>query len=297
MMLAFLALLGLTADAAEKRTLNVDGVERSFWVQVPDNVKKSGKRSAVVVFHGAGPDRSDDKGAKFAKHTRMAKAAAAYGAITVFPNGVQGAWYPPQWAPDGVDDIAFARRLSKLLIQEYGVRPGRIGAAGFSSGGHMAMQWACNDRRVGGLVVVGAGLSNLQAKSCEVSAPLPTMFVLGTRDPVNPYDGGAVNGARSKEGRAGDVKVRSATGSGAYFAKQNGCKDRPPRRIDVITPRGRNIGVRDRHKGCRKGRVEVVSLPVGHVWPLGGTKQAHLGASAEIAKFLRRRVWSKKLRD
>lgn len=296
-MLALLALLGATADAAEKRTVNIGGVERSFWIQVPPNVKPRGKRSAVVVFHGAGPDKSADKGAKFAKHTRMAKAAGSHRAITVFPNGVKGAWYPPQWAPEGVDDIAFAKKIGALLVEEFGVRDGRIGAVGFSSGGHMAMQWACNDTRVGGVVVVGAGLSNLQAKSCQVTAPLPTMFVLGTKDKVNPYGGGAVNGARSTEGRPGDVKVRSADRSGAYFAKRNDCKDRPPRQVDVITPRGKTIGVRAKHRGCGKGKVEVVSLPVGHVWPLGGSPQAHLGASAEIASFLRRRVWSKKLRD
>ena len=194
--LAWLLAMGAAEAAPEKRTVTIDGMERSFWVNVPPSAAREGKRGAVVVFHGAGSNRGGDKGASFAKATKMAAAAGLYGAVTVFPNGVEGAWYPPEWAPDGVDDLKFAKRIHRILVDDYGVRPGRVAAAGFSSGGHMAMQWACADTRVAGLVVVGANLSKLQSGRCRVNAPLPTMFILGRKDPINPYGGGEVKGAR-----------------------------------------------------------------------------------------------------
>ncbi|MCB9674082.1 MAG: hypothetical protein H6737_03145 [Alphaproteobacteria bacterium] len=287
-----IALLAV-AFAAEHHTIDVNGTQRSYWIQVPPNAKKPGKRAAVVVFHGAGPDRSDDKGAKFAKHTQMARAAGDYGAITVFPDGVGGAWYPPQWAPDGVDDIAFAKALHRVLIEDYGVERGRVAAVGFSSGGHMAMQWACNDPGLGGLVVVAAGLSDMQAKKCDCTAPIPTLLVFGRKDPVNPYGGGQVQGVRAENDAA--AKVKSAAASGDYFARQNGCT-KPAVEAPLIAPNGQAVGTRSLHKGCGKGKVEVVTVPGGHVWPMGGTPNAARGASAYIAKFLRKRVWSKHLR-
>jgi len=279
-----LALL-LAAFAAERHTVQVGGIERSFWVEVPSHLKKVGKRPAVVVFHGAGRDRSEDKGAKFARHTQMARAARKYGAITVFPNGVGGGWYPPNWGPDGVDDLAFAKAIRKFLVKRHGVDPERIAAVGFSSGGHMAMQWACGDPKIGGLVVVGAGLSELQAGKCGIQSPLPTMLVFGRRDPVNPYNGGSVKGARAKERE--DSRVYSAKKSGEFFSRKNQCR-KPAKQLTLRAPNGRDIGTREKYRGCKKGKVEVMSLPIGHSWPKG--------ASAYIARFLRKRVWSKHLR-
>jgi poly(3-hydroxybutyrate) depolymerase len=157
----------------------------------------------------------------------------------------------------------------------------------------MAMQWACNDDRVGGLVVVAAGLSEMQSKKCDAHVPLPTLLVFGEKDAINPYGGGTVAGVRSAEGR--EAKVLSASASGAFFAEQNGCK-KPARRGPLVSPAGRTVGIRDRHRGCKKGKVEVISVPAGHVWPMGGTEYASQGASAFIARFLRKRVWSKRLR-
>ncbi|MEZ4323303.1 MAG: PHB depolymerase family esterase [Myxococcota bacterium] len=293
-MIALLMMVAL-GGPPQREVVKIGGMERSYWVQVPDNAKPEGKRSAVVVFHGAGPDHSDDKGAKFAKHTQMARAAAEYGAVAVFPNGVNGAWFPPQWAPEGVDDIAFAKALYDVLVRKYGVRDGRVAAVGFSSGGHMAMQWACNDPRLGGLVVLAAGLSEMQSRKCDLTAPLPTMLVYGREDPVNPYRGGKVTGARESQGRE-DAEVLSAERSGKFFADGNGCT-KSAKHLPLIGPNGRTLGDIDRYRGCGKGRVDLISIPVGHVWPLGGTPNAARGASAYIAKFLKKRVWSKKLRE
>ncbi len=289
----FAGLSGVAHAAPEKRSVKIDGLQRTFYVNVPPSAPAPGKRGAIVVFHGAGPNRSDDKGRNFAKATRMAAAAGEYGAVTVFANGVDGGWYPPEWAPEGVDDLKFAKRIHRILIDDYGVRPGRVAAAGFSSGGHMAMQWACADPMVGGLVVVGASLSKLQSGRCRVHDPLPTLFILGTNDPINPYRGGEVNGVRSAERDASTVL--SARRSAGYFARGNTCKAEP-RRKPLRSPRGKVIGDRDKYRGCGKGKVELLSLPMGHKWPLAGTPMAQRGASATIAEFLKKRVWRKRLR-
>lgn len=106
------------------------------------------------------------------------------------------------------------------LIAEIGVDSGRVFATGISRGGHMAFRLALEaPSRFRAVAAVAANVPAPENFKCQPAAQgtSSVMIMNGTKDPLNPFDGGDVRFfGLFKRGT-----VRSSRESGQYFADLN----------------------------------------------------------------------------
>lgn len=123
------------ADAAEQT------LELKLDLALPARAEgDTSLRPCVVVIHGggwAGGRREDVE--KFAKFFASREGGGHVAAAVSYRLAPQHAW------PAQIVDCADAVRFLRNHASEYGIDPSRIGAMGFSAGGHLAMMLAVGD--------------------------------------------------------------------------------------------------------------------------------------------------------
>ena len=119
-------------DAAVETFKTVDGVELKAWILVPEGHQASDARPAVVFFFGGGwTTGSPDHFERQARALRSRGVVAVLADYRVFDrHGTTAA--------SAVEDAKSAIRWVRQHADELGVDPDRLGAAGGSSGGHLA---------------------------------------------------------------------------------------------------------------------------------------------------------------
>jgi polyhydroxybutyrate depolymerase len=247
---AFIAALA-AASAASADTIDIDGVKRSYTVQLP------AKRLVplVVVLHG-----KTQRGADMMTRTAWPQVAKREGFAVVFPDGLNHAWADARTKagpalsgpPAGTDDVAFIAKLVEKLITNGTADPGRVYVTGISNGGAMAMTLVCARAdlfAVGASVIMN--LTDEAAVTCHPSRPLPMLLMNGTADPLVPYEGGRGSGYYAADG------FWSTDETLAFWRKLNGCEtdnsdmtdlpDRTPADQSTVTrissrcPRGHDV--------------------------------------------------------
>jgi polyhydroxybutyrate depolymerase len=272
------------AAAGEPRTLRVNGVERTYLVDVPPSYRPGTPAPLVMVFHGAG-----GSGRRLAPHTGFSRLAGREGFVTVYPDGLGRRWNDGRSALATQDDVGFVKALLDTLERELTLDSTRVYAAGISNGAMFSYRLACELPGVFAAIapVAGATPANL-AESCGRTAPVSVLAIQGTADPLLPYAGG-VGGGR--------VSVLSAAGSIAFWARVAGCGAAP-----AVTDEPDRVrdGTRVRvtmYSGCRDGRaVELYTMEGGgHTWPGGppvgrsvGRVSREIDATALIWAFFAR---------
>jgi polyhydroxybutyrate depolymerase len=89
------------------------------------------------------------------------------------------------------DDDGFFRILLDRMVDEKRIDPTRIFLAGFSNGAGMAFRLARNEStRLQGLIVCGGHPRQEEVKPAR---PISTLYVLGEKDPLVPYEGGYIS--------------------------------------------------------------------------------------------------------
>jgi polyhydroxybutyrate depolymerase len=184
-------LAGLSvASAASADTIDVNGVMRSYTVQLP------AKRPAplVIVLHG-----KTQRGADMITRTAWPQVARREGFAVAFPDGLNHAWADARTKagpalrgpPPGTDDVAFIAGLVGKLAANGAADPKRVYITGISNGGAMAMTLVCAraDLFAAGASVI-MNLTEEAAVTCHPSRPLPMLIMNGTADPLIPYEGG-----------------------------------------------------------------------------------------------------------
>src|SRR5688500_8118852 len=119
--LALLAFGGAAAQAgsgfrvSERRTLDIDGVERVYSVYVPENL--DGPAPLVVTLHGR-----FSSGKAFEAHTHLSERAEENGWIVAYPQAYQYSWEDggrelglPRLGDAPQDDVAFIDGLIAAL--------------------------------------------------------------------------------------------------------------------------------------------------------------------------------------
>jgi polyhydroxybutyrate depolymerase len=198
----------------------------------------------------------------------FAAVAKREGFTVVFPDGVDASWHDARElgpaAEQKVDDVAFLTALIDDFVSK-GSDPRRVFVAGMSNGGFMALTLACRVAgKLAGVVSVTGGVSVALSKDCAPTRPLPVAFIMGTRDPLVPFDGGTV--AR-KNG-----EVLSAEAGARFFAKRFGCEGEPV--VESLPDTAPDDGTRTerrRWSGCEAGvHVDLYAVENGgHTWPGG----------------------------
>jgi polyhydroxybutyrate depolymerase len=175
---------------------------RTFIVHVPPAFDGKSKVPVVIMLHGAG-----GSGAGAIGETGWDVKADREGFIAVFPDGTppnpllpaRFLMNPRLWndgsgrgaiGVEHVDDLGFISAMIDFLEAHYSADPARIYCTGFSNGASMTFSVGLNlSNRIAAIAPVSG---HLWYRQQQLAYPVPLLFIIGTKDPLNPIDGGNV---------------------------------------------------------------------------------------------------------
>jgi polyhydroxybutyrate depolymerase len=255
-----------TAGSAEiVRTIEVDGVTRSYRLAVPKKPAR-GPAPLVLLFHGFSSNP-----ASFSTLTRLPAKGAAKGFLVATPEGIDGRW---QLDPHGTD-AGFIDALVAELTGTFCVDLHNVHAAGMSLGSAFGLLYSCaRQDEIASFVAVTVEFQ------LGCTKPMSILAFHGTEDPLVPYQDGKI-------GASLPTPVRGTELNMGDWAKLAECESEA---------RLRRVGsevIRRTWPGCR-ARSEVVLFTIeggGHTWPgadpgLGVTHTTdQVDATAEALRF------------
>lgn len=264
--LAMAAASAVAAGAARaelvEQSVQVGDLTRTYLLAVPTSYQPGKPTPLVMIFHGQKTDA-----AFVADSAGMEKIGEREGFIVVYPQGLKNTWNSggqsdQNWAEENqIDDVGFVRAMVAALSQQYSIDRRRIYAAGISNGGRMSYRLACDASDIVAAIASVAG--PLTRANCNPSQPVSILHIHGTRDWINPYEGG-----RS----LGRTVPSSATGL-KLFADRDRCR---------ATRKARGGEGSVEYADCVDNRiVELLMVPGGkHRW-----NQPGINTSEEIWRF------------
>ena len=211
--------------ATARQAVQVKGMQRSFIVYTPRNVKPN--PPLLFVFHGSGGDGEEMRDATAYEFDALAD---AQGFIVVYPDGFQNTWNdcrkgsPQPARAMNIDDESFIEAMIAKEAADHKIDTKRVFAAGWSNGGQLGYRLALERaKEFAAVAAISAGLPTTDNLACTPSgASMPVMIINGTDDPINPFKGGQVTLGFTSLGN-----VLSSEGTAQYFAKLNGQTSMP----------------------------------------------------------------------
>ncbi|MGH8460320.1 MAG: alpha/beta hydrolase family esterase [Stenotrophobium sp.] len=168
---------------------------RSYLSYVPANLPRGAP--LVIVLHASAMNAAIMRkwtGYEFDQWADQEGYAVAY------PNGYKHNWndcrkkatYPAKRL--NIDDMGFMQALIAQMAARHGIDAHKVFMFGYSNGGHMALRLALDTPdAVAAVTAVAASLPTPDSSSCTSQGHTARiMLVDGTRDPINPYQGGGV---------------------------------------------------------------------------------------------------------
>ena len=256
----------ILGGGAVRQDIRIAARDRHYLLYAPTRTQPA--PPLLVVFHGSMGSPGEIRAQTGYGFDRLADRD---GFLVVYPQGYEGNWNDCRRAADfparqlRIDDVGFFEALVARLHRERNVDLGRVFVAGVSNGGSFVLRLALErPDRIAGAAVFAASLPTDSNNVCAArSPPPPILFVNGTRDPINPFDGGEV----TLFGFASRGEVRSAIDSVRWFAAREGARGPVTDRID---PADRSDPTWVERRLWRGPRGEVALLAViggGHVVP------------------------------
>ena len=203
---------GSVPTGLERRKIQVGKTEREYFINIPQSCQDK-PAPVVFVLHGG----ATSSGIAMHLKTDFTKLGASAGYVTVYPSGING-WnigshdmYSVQRRTSNADDVGFFRTMFDELIEKKIADPARIYLVGGSNGGVMTQYLVCNlaDRIAAAGVIVATLPRAAETKWPKPTKPVPMIVLLGTEDPMKPWDG--------------NRDQMSAEETIAYWRKQNKC--------------------------------------------------------------------------
>jgi polyhydroxybutyrate depolymerase len=247
-------------------TLTSGGLVRTVVIYVPDGYDGRHRLPLVLTLHG-----SQSTAVEQLERSELPAIAERYDVIVAAPQGylpappgyrwnVPGVTLPPGEPPDDEQFLtdAIAHLTANLCIDAK-----RIYGTGYSGGGRMISQYACDFADQLAAIAVVAGLRagypitgpsgpTPDPATCTPSRPVPVIAFAGTADPVNPYAGG------------GAPYWQYGTESAlARWAELNQCQQGP--HVTSVTEHVTKVS----YSACRRNAdVELYRVTDGgHTWP------------------------------
>ena len=240
------------------------GVGRTYLLHLPPAYNGVDALPLLFAFHGGGGE-----GEGMARVTHLNDIADERDFIVVYPDGINNNWNDgrPEVNP-GVDDVGFISALIEELKREYSIDAERVYSTGISNGGMFSFRLACElSDKIAAVAPVAALMGEDLSRTCSPPRPVPVMLIMGTEDPLVPWEGGEIGGDRLERGRA-----ISAPATVSFWVEVDGCTESPVVEYLADTDPGDRTRVRqETYSGGRDG-TEVIMLAVeggGHTWPGG----------------------------
>jgi polyhydroxybutyrate depolymerase len=258
------------AGGMEEKSLNVGGMQRSYYLYVPANANGA----LVVAFHGG-----NQEPIRFAEGVGLRQMADRYGFVVAVPVGVRESWNTGSVNPQGyadennIDDLSFTAALIDDVVASGVANADKVYAMGVSLGGMMTYNAACNlPGRFDAIAVVAGTLASGQ---CANAAGVSLLHIHGTEDENVPFEGGAGQFTSS-----GQVWTSARQGIMTFAASEQCSTDWQTQQISSDTTC--NIAA------CPGGDVVEYCLVQGggHTWPgVAATKRQQRRGAAATSSF------------
>ncbi len=274
-----------------RRTVEVDGQDRSYLIHIPDSLDLTKPVPVVLILHGAGMN-----GRMMIPFCGMNKKADAAGFVAVYPNGTgtgifltfNAGGVTGRKADGRPDDVRFIGSLLDDLSTVVRVDAKRVFATGMSNGGMMCYRLAAE---LAGRIAAIAPVSGTMAMDvAQPSRPVPIMHFHGTADGMVSFDG-------PNDGTPKFISFKSVPQTIQIWTKINGCRTEPI--VEDLPDRfedGTNVTKKTFSAGA--GGAEVVLIEIdggGHTWPgvpsplgLIGKSTADISANDMMWEFFQR---------
>ena len=262
------------APVIMKDSIRVDGIDRSFWYKSPGNNLKD--PSLVFILHGSG-----GSGEQMLKRApELMHVADQEKFIAVYPNGYLNYWNECRKAANSqanqlnIHEEDFFKGMIRYFQKHYSIDRKKVFVVGTSGGGHMAYKLALTmPDEIRAITAIIANLPDTNNLDCpEMRKPMNVMIVNGTKDNVNPYDGGEVILGSGNFGF-----VRSTDRTLAYWSTLAGYTEAPVKRLlpDTDPTDGKTI---EEYRYSGKAKEVVLLKVIGGKHDYPGDIQVHLEA-------------------
>ncbi len=167
-------------------TITIEGVQpRKYFINVPGTYRPEIASPLIIGFHGLGGSPSI-----FRESSKIDIYAEERGMIAVYPVG-----YGPEFGVEAswnaglccglanineLDDVKIISKIIDSVSSKYNIDETRIWAVGFSNGGMLSYQLACelSDK----ITAIGVGAASLMGKSCNTKEPVSIIHLHGASD-------------------------------------------------------------------------------------------------------------------
>ncbi|QKT07659.1 prolyl oligopeptidase family serine peptidase [Gordonia sp. X0973] len=176
----------LSAGSSSTRTLEVNGVSRTFHIHVPSGYSPAAAEPLIIAFHGRG-----EQAKSFEHYSQLSRLPA----IVAYPEGLRSATGPKSWesapyANPAADDVAFTRAMIRQIRSQACVDGSRIFAVGRSNGGGLVNLLACQlPGQFAAVAMVSAAFYPQSERGCGQARPVSRIEFHGTHDAIVPYGG------------------------------------------------------------------------------------------------------------
>lgn len=169
-----------------------DGLERTFFVHLPQGYNPSVSYSLLFAMHGGGA--LGFRGVE--GQSQLSELSDLENFIVVYPEGIEQLGFRTWNAGDccssatllGTDDIGFINALLEKLKLELSINDRKVYAAGFSNGGQLAYKLA--NRYPNKFAAVSAVAGVLQDFPFNPTRKVPIIHFHSYQDSTAPYNGG-----------------------------------------------------------------------------------------------------------
>ena len=204
----------------ERGALAHGGRTRTWIAYMP--AKRAARPSVVIVLHGS---MGTAEQARQIYGYDFDLLAERHGFLAIYPQGYEGHWNDcrvkgPFAAKENVDDVGFLHALVDRLVTVHAADRTRVYVTGVSNGGQMVLRLALQSpdfARAYAVVAASVPAPGNMAVTPK-GRPVSMLFMNGTGDPLNPWEGGdvALYGLALNRG-----PVLSAEASIRYFLALN----------------------------------------------------------------------------
>lgn len=275
-LLSIFATSAVFAQQTQSITITSGGIDRDFFLYVPEIYDANTPAPLVFCFHGYGSSASVNLA-----YTGFRGIADTAGFILIHPQGTLDATNTPHWnvgwGLSTVDDVGFTQDMIDYVDANYNLNTERIYSTGMSNGGFMSYVLACElSNEIAAIASVTGSMSPPTANSCSPTHPTPVLQIHGTNDPTVPYEGAIFSE------NIDDVM--------AYWVNYNNCNPTPSQTPipDINTGDGTTVDHFVFDGGTNGANVELFKVYNGeHDWP-GAFGNYDISSNIEIWKFFSR---------
>ncbi len=278
----------LPSEPVEVFTLEIGGYPRTYTVFAPVNLQPGA--SVVFALHA-----SQSRGEEMRRIVGgvLEPLAEKDNAVIVYPDGFEGHFNDARRAASysarklNIDDVAFAQGIIQQLVTDKQINPQQVYAIGYSNGAHMALRLALEvPETIKGVAAIAANLPAPENLDCKIAAT-PARFIVfveGTQDPINPYEGGRV----TLFGFGNRGKVLSAQASAEWFAQKLGLGGVESGTCELLP----GLPVRQQDWQSASGHVRLVTIEGGgHTVPQAAYRFARIFGSTLPSNAVLESIW------